>query len=78
MGTSTQTNIYMVIRFWSTQSAESWTLVNIYEPCHGEQRVNYTNWIFGLSIPHDKEWLLVGDYNIIRIPEIATNQGALF
>ena len=33
----------LVIKFKSTQSAQEWTLVNIYGPCQGDPRVDYTN-----------------------------------
>ena len=33
----------LVIKFCSTQSAQEWTLVNIYGPCQGDSRVAYTN-----------------------------------
>ena len=55
----------LVIRFQSTQSSQSWTLVNIYGPCQGDPRTTYTNWLFSLSIPTNEDWLLMGDFNYI-------------
>ena len=34
------------IEFISTQDAHRCTLVNIYGPCQGEQRDNFTKWLF--------------------------------
>ena len=59
----------LVIKFQSTQSSQSWTLVNIYGPCQGEKRNTYTQWLFDLSIPSSEDWLLLGDFNFIRSPE---------
>ena len=53
----------LVIKFKSTQSAQEWTLVNIYGPCQGDPRVDYTNWILNLNIPTAEDWLLIVDFN---------------
>ena len=58
----------LLIHFKSTQSAQMWTLVNIYGPCQGESRIEYTNWLLNLNIPNNEDWLLVGDFNYIRSP----------
>jgi exonuclease III len=39
------------VHFTSTQSAQSWTLVNIYGPCTGENRENFVQWLYNLNIP---------------------------
>lgn len=54
------------ISFVSTQSAESWNLVNVYGPCTGQERINFTSWLFDLHIPDDENWLVLGDFNFIR------------
>jgi hypothetical protein len=57
------------VYFTSTQSAQSWTLGNVYGPCSRDQRDDFVQWLFNLNIPPDEDWLLVGDYNFIRSPE---------
>ena len=54
------------ISFVSTQSAVTWNLVNVYGPCAGQKRINFTSWLFDLHIPDDETWLLLGDFNFIR------------
>ena len=58
----------LVTKFQSTQSAQMWTLVNIYGPCQGDSRIDYTRWLLNLNIPSNEDWLLVGDFNYIRSP----------
>ena len=41
----------LVTRFKSTQSAQCWTLVNVYGPCQGEQREHFIHWLCSLNIP---------------------------
>lgn len=57
------------IEFISTQDAHRCTLVNIYGPCQGEQRDNFTKWLFDLDIPSSGDWLLLRDFNYIRAPK---------
>lgn len=61
-----------MIKFKSMQSAQEWTLANIYGPCQGDSWVTYTNWLLNLNIPPNEDWLLLGDFNYIlaRIIEI--------
>ena len=56
----------VVIKFTSRQNNESWTLVVVYGPCHGEGRDNFINWLYNLCIPIDEHWLLLGDFNFLR------------
>jgi exonuclease III len=61
--------------FSSTQSSQSWTLVNIYGPCSGDMRDTFTQWLFNLNIPPDEDWLLLGDFNFIRSPDNRNKPG---
>ena len=65
----------LVIKFQSTQSSQAWTLVNIYGPCQGDPRINYTNWLFSLNIPANEDWLLLGDFNYICSPDNRNKPG---
>jgi mannosylglycoprotein endo-beta-mannosidase len=58
----------LYVYFTSTQSSQSWTLVNIYGPCHGENREKFIQWLYDLNIPDGEDWLIVGDLNFIRSP----------
>jgi hypothetical protein len=54
------------LHFTSTQSSQAWTLVNVYGPCHGDKRNAFVHWLYGLNIPDNEDWLLVGALNSIR------------
>ena len=56
------------ISFLSTQSNESWKLVNVYGPCTGQKCLDFSSWLFDLHIPDDENWLILGDFNFIRSP----------
>ena len=71
-------NFALSVYFTSTQSAQSWTLVNIYGPCQGEQRDIYIKWLFDLNIPDDEDWLLFGDFNFIRFSSNRNKPGGMF
>ena len=57
------------VRLTSTQSNDSWTLVNIYGPCVDPNRTIFTTWLFDLDIPNCEDWLILGDFNFIRAPD---------
>jgi endonuclease/exonuclease/phosphatase family metal-dependent hydrolase len=63
------------VHFTSTQSAQSWTLVNIYGPCTGENRDKFVQWLYDLNIPDDEDWILMGDFNFIRSPNNRNKPG---
>ena len=54
------------VSFAATQSSDSWKLINVYGPCSGQRRVDFTNWLFDLNIPDDENWLILRDFNFIR------------
>ena len=54
------------ISFVSTQSNESWKLVNVYGPCTGQKCLDFSSWLFDLHIPDDENWLILGDFNFIH------------
>jgi exonuclease III len=63
------------VYFTSKQSSKSWTLINIYGPCQGEQRDKFVQWLYALNIPADEDWLIVGDFNFIRSPSNRNKPG---
>ena len=67
MGTPWHVESFAVgVSFVATQSDEAWNLVNVYGPCSGQRRVDFTSWLFDLNIPDDENWLILGDFNFIR------------
>lgn len=63
------------VRVKSLHSDDDWTLVNIYGPSDGLDRVNFTDWLFQLDIPTDENWIMAGDFNYIRAPDNRNKPG---
>ena len=57
------------VRLTSTQSNDTWMLVNIYGPCADPNRALFTVRLFDLHIPYGEDWLVLGDFNYIRAPD---------
>jgi hypothetical protein len=53
----------------SNLSACSWIITNVYAPCTPQGKLDFLNWVYNISMPSDKLWLLVGDFNLIHRPE---------
>lgn len=63
------------VKLTSLESAKEWSLVNVYGPCDGPARDNFTSWLFDLDIPSSEDWLIIGDFNFIRGPENRNKSG---
>lgn len=50
----------------STRCESCWTLTNIYAPCQDDKKLEFLAWLDGTHIPEDADWLIVGDFNLIR------------
>jgi hypothetical protein len=58
----------MSVEFISVMSGASWTLSNIYAPCTNEGRQRLLDLLHDMDMADDCDWLLVGDFNLIRRP----------
>jgi hypothetical protein len=63
------------LEFISNLSACSWIITNIYAPCTPQGKIDFLSWLHNISMPLDKLWLLVGDFNLIRRPEDRNKAG---
>lgn len=63
------------VEFTSKQSSLHWKLVNVYGPCQGDRRHLFTNWLFEMNIPSTEDWLILGDFNYIRLPDNRNKPG---
>jgi endonuclease/exonuclease/phosphatase family metal-dependent hydrolase len=63
------------VEFISKLSACSWIITNIYAPCTPQGKIDFLNWLYNISMPSDKLWLLVGDFNLIRRSEDRNKPG---
>jgi exonuclease III len=54
--------------FPSVYSSATWILTNIYAPCSPEGKQEFLEWLHNIEMPDENDWLLVGDFNLIRCP----------
>lgn len=59
----------------SMHNDESWILTNVYAPCTDEGKRNFINWFKHIQMPEEVEWLVVGDFNLMRKPEDRNKEG---
>jgi hypothetical protein len=70
-----QNNYAMSIEVTSTMSRIPWLLTNIYTPCTPEAKLEFLNWFSSIDMPVDTDWLIVGDFNLIRSPSDINKPG---
>jgi hypothetical protein len=61
-----QNDYAMSIEFVSTMLGASWILSNIYAPCMTEGKYQFLDWLHNVKMLDNCDWLLVGDFNLIR------------
>jgi hypothetical protein len=61
-----QNKFALSTEFTSTMSGARWLLTNVYAPCSPNGRQDFLNWMNDIDMPVDTNWLLVGDFNLLR------------
>jgi exonuclease III len=64
-----QNEIAIIVEFSSNYNREAWLLTTVYAPCTPNGKRAFLNWFKNIQIPDDREWLVIGDFNLIRRPE---------
>ena len=52
-----------------------WALTNIYAPCTSTGKQLFLSWLKNIQMPQEVNWLLAGDFNLIRKPEDRNKPG---
>jgi exonuclease III len=73
-----QNDYAMSVEFESMISGDMWVITNVYAPCSPEGKVEFLNWLHDVVMPDDTDWLLVGDFNLIRRPSDSNRPGGMF
>ena len=63
------------VKFRSLHNSDEWILSNIYGPCVSEGKRQFLSWFSGIQMPSNLNWLIVGDFNLIRSPENRNKPG---
>jgi exonuclease III len=61
-----QNKFALSTEFTSTMSGERWILTNVYAPCSPNGRQDFLNRMNDIDMHVDTDWLLIGDFNLIR------------
>ena len=60
-------NAYAIsVEFTSLHNLDKWLLTNVYGPCTSDGKVEFTNWLKNINMLEDVDWILLGDFNLIR------------
>jgi hypothetical protein len=73
-----QNSYAMSVEFVSSYSGAVWVLTNIYAPCTSKGKIEFLNWLHDFELPEGTDWLLVGDFNLIRRPSDRNKPGGIF
>lgn len=68
-------NYSLSVQFSSQLNDESWIVSNIYGPCIPEGKRQFTDWFKQIQMPQEWDWLVVGDFNLMRKPEDRNKEG---
>jgi exonuclease III len=63
------------IEFLSKHDQSAWLLTNVYGPCTSEGKSVFLNWLKDIQINPEVDWLVVGDFNLIRGPHNRNKPG---
>lgn len=64
------------IEFSSTFNNENWLLTSIYAPCTSAGKRAFLEWFREIQMPPEVDWLIVGDFNLIRRAFDRNREGA--
>jgi hypothetical protein len=63
------------VEFSSNYNREAWLLATVYAPCTPNGKRALLDWFKNIQMPDDREWLVIGDFNLIRRPEDRNKEG---
>jgi hypothetical protein len=70
-----QNRYALPVELHATKSEVYWTLTNIYAPCVDNEQFQFLQWIHNIHIPADENYMMVGDFNLIRSPQDRNSAG---
>jgi hypothetical protein len=57
------------VELTSKLNNQTWILTNVYAPCTSEGKRDFLNWFKNIHMPDNIDWLIVGDFNLLRSPD---------
>lgn len=72
---SFQNKFAFSVDFTSLHNNYDWILTNVYCPCSNEGNVEFTDWLKSIQMPDEVDWLILGDFNLMRSSEDRNKPG---
>jgi exonuclease III len=70
------TNTFAVtVRFKSLLDGSTWILTSVYAPCTAEGKRQFIDWFKGFYVQDDLDWIVLGDFNLMRSPSNRNRDG---
>jgi hypothetical protein len=66
----------MSLEFTSSISNAFWILSNVYAPCTTDGKQRFLNWFHNIDMFEETDWLVVGDFNLLRKLEDRNRPGS--
>lgn len=66
---SFQNQFSQLVEFTTLTTGDKWILTNIYAPCTPDGRLEFLNWFGNVNMLDETDWIVLGDFNLIRYPE---------
>lgn len=63
------------VEFASKHNNQTWVLTNVYAPCTSEGKREFLNWFKNIHMPDNIDWIIVGDFNLLRSPDNRNRPG---
>ena len=54
---------------------ETWILTNVYGPCIPDRKRVFVDWMKEIHIPDNVDWMILGDFKLMRKPENRNKPG---
>lgn len=78
-GTTVQVNAYSVtVKFHNRLDNKDFHLSNIYSPSAAPEKLAFITWLINLNTSTFDDWLLAGDFNLIRSAENKNKHGEIW
>lgn len=59
-------NFALTIEFCSKHDNSKWVLTCVYGPCTTEGKTVFLNWLKNIQMAPEVDWIVLGDFNLIR------------
>lgn len=63
------------IEFTSLHDDTRWILTTIYGPCTADRKRVFMDWLKNVHMPEEMDWIILGDFNLMRTPENRNKEG---